>query len=129
MPLRKDLDVVGKKTFIRLLAHEANFTLKDTAILWNSVEKVLTKCLLAGKTVIIPGFGKLYILDIPAHRAWDGIRHEYFEQGPTKRITFSMTYSYRDLIERYGGGDEEDYESFEASTEEDDEENSEELNE
>jgi nucleoid DNA-binding protein len=105
---------IGKDAFIRLVAHEANFTMKDTYLLWSTIEKIIARAVEAEIPISIPGFGKFTVTTIPPRNHWDGINKKFVNVGETKHVNFRVSSTLRNLVnnrEYYGknsGNDEKD---------------------
>jgi len=92
-------NTIHKPDFIKLVAQDAGFTVTDTKIFWESVERIFARSLLAGKILNIGGFGKLYVKDIPeVENAYDHINKKRYTRKPSKRIVFVIASTFKNLL-------------------------------
>ena len=104
MPIRTkslDEDLILKHNFIRLIAQDAGFTIRDTYTFFNSFLRVIARCLIAGKTINIASFGKFYVADIPAYESWDNINKKTFWRDASKRIVFKISSTLKNTLNEY----------------------------
>jgi nucleoid DNA-binding protein len=88
---------INKTEFIRLVANEAGFTISDTRIIWNTMQKVIARIIVAEKTLNLTGFGKFYISVTPPGRAWDQINKQYYDREESKRVVFRLSSTIKNL--------------------------------
>lgn len=115
-------NIIRKPDFLRLVAEDSGFTLKDTYTFFTSFVRVLARCLVSGKEINIFGFGKFYVKDIPEHQGWDGINKIWFTKKGVRRVNFkfastltNLVKEFKDIndIEKYINSDEESEEVVE----------------
>jgi hypothetical protein len=97
----KDADptIITYGTLVQLVAEEAGYTLKDTRILLKALKTVIKRAVKIRRPISYDGLFTLSYTNIPAYRAWDGVRNKYFDRAATFRVKFTGSRKLVNSIE------------------------------
>jgi nucleoid DNA-binding protein len=98
MPRKKIPNQINKQAFLRALSKQAGFTYDDTEAFWNAFIQLIINSLIAGKTLNLSGFGKLYVKTMAPHKAWIGLQKKYKDIGESNRINFTISGALKRML-------------------------------
>lgn len=94
--MKKELNT--KKEFIRELAQRAQFTYKDTEIIYDTLEEIIQEKIANLERVNLSGIAILKPKFVKSHEGWDGIRREKMSVPDSYRLTVSPSKILVDIL-------------------------------
>ena len=107
---------MDKDTFVRELSIQTGFSMADTRVFMDGMQKIFEKAILSGVPLSIRGLGHLTFSEIQGHRGFNARKYKealksnpsaskddfYEDYGSAMRINFALSQNLRDLLRPEG---------------------------
>lgn len=89
---------MNKAQFIRAISEKSNLSIKDTAVVFESMVDVITETLGSGEKIQIPGFGNFELKDKAAREGINPATKERVHIPASKAPVLKFGKSFKDMF-------------------------------
>lgn len=89
---------MNKAQFIRAISEKSNLSIKDTAVVFESLVDVITETLGSGEKIQIPGFGNFELKDKAAREGINPATKERVHIPASKAPVLKFGKSFKDMF-------------------------------